>query len=556
MFCITVELLTGRFVATDYADRQEAEWPPHPARLFSALVAAYADLPNADERAALEWVETLPPPLLAATQAARRDVLTVFVPVNDTSVVGSFEDKAAEVAQAEAAVADAAVVGDRRKLAAAEKQLDKARKVFLDSTRRATAAEIKVSDSEIAAAESLLPDQRKRRPRTFPSVCPVEPRFSLVWPEIDPPEHLLAALNRLCARVVRLGHSSSLVSLHIPPVAPPPTLRPDPDGPLTLRVVQPGQLTRLEESFMLHQQTAPRVMPAAFQRYAVVNQSAETVAAAESCFSADWIVLRRVDGDRLPISVTVALATAVRGALLHHAPDPRDELLSGHAREGQPALGDHLAIVPLPFVGRPHADGELKGVALVFPRGADGGARRAVYQAIGAWEQASRKGDYAAAEHPPLSVFMGRPGKVSLEFAEDNLAHTLLSTSWCSDSRHWASVTPVALDHNPGELRRRPDADPATETTRIEAVVRRAEASVCRAVTRVGLPEPTAVVLSPQPSVVGSRPCRGFPGFVSGRHPRVLVHVTLSFAEPVRGPLLLGAGRYYGYGLLRPVEES
>ena len=39
MFAIRVECLTGRYVATAYDDRSRAEWPPHPARLFSALVA-------------------------------------------------------------------------------------------------------------------------------------------------------------------------------------------------------------------------------------------------------------------------------------------------------------------------------------------------------------------------------------------------------------------------------------------------------------------------------------------------------------------------------------
>ena len=39
MLAIEVTFLTGRYVATAYNTRTESEWPPHPARLFSALAA-------------------------------------------------------------------------------------------------------------------------------------------------------------------------------------------------------------------------------------------------------------------------------------------------------------------------------------------------------------------------------------------------------------------------------------------------------------------------------------------------------------------------------------
>jgi len=35
----------------------------------------------------------------------------------------------------------------------------------------------------------------------------------------------------------------------------------------------------------------------------------------------------------------------------------------------------------------------------------------------------------------------------------------------------------------------------------------------------------------------------------------VRVHADIQFAAPVRGPLLLGAGRYFGLGLCLPVED-
>ena len=43
MLTIEVELLAGRYAATEHNDRSRAEWPPHPARFFSAMVAALHD---------------------------------------------------------------------------------------------------------------------------------------------------------------------------------------------------------------------------------------------------------------------------------------------------------------------------------------------------------------------------------------------------------------------------------------------------------------------------------------------------------------------------------
>ena len=40
MLAIRIDLLAERYTATEFNDRNRAEWPPHPGRLFSALVAA------------------------------------------------------------------------------------------------------------------------------------------------------------------------------------------------------------------------------------------------------------------------------------------------------------------------------------------------------------------------------------------------------------------------------------------------------------------------------------------------------------------------------------
>src|SRR5690606_8124757 len=60
------------------------------------------------------------------------------------------------------------------------------------------------------------------------------------------------------------------------------------------------------------------------------------------------------------------------------------EVVSGHAPDGKPTRELHIAVLPLPFAGYPHADGHVMGFALVPPRGSDilqdDGFRRALRQ--------------------------------------------------------------------------------------------------------------------------------------------------------------------------------
>lgn len=80
---IEVEYLAG--VARASNDRGDgADWPPQPDRLFSALVATWAARgESAEERAALEWLEAQPAPVIEASAALPREAAKVFVPPND-----------------------------------------------------------------------------------------------------------------------------------------------------------------------------------------------------------------------------------------------------------------------------------------------------------------------------------------------------------------------------------------------------------------------------------------------------------------------------------------
>src|SRR5262245_11058712 len=84
MLAFCIEYLSGHAYAADYWDRDRAEWPPHPARFFSALMAACyaADLQEPGLHA-LRWLEQQGPPAIAASEAHERQRTLVYVLIND-----------------------------------------------------------------------------------------------------------------------------------------------------------------------------------------------------------------------------------------------------------------------------------------------------------------------------------------------------------------------------------------------------------------------------------------------------------------------------------------
>lgn len=74
---ISVHLLDGRYHGA-------MDWPPSPFQLFQALVAAAwtGREANKQEKATLEWLETLPPPTILSPRALQAKRTTYYVPRN------------------------------------------------------------------------------------------------------------------------------------------------------------------------------------------------------------------------------------------------------------------------------------------------------------------------------------------------------------------------------------------------------------------------------------------------------------------------------------------
>ena len=247
------------------------------------------------------------------------------------------------------------------------------------------------------------------------------------------------------------------------------------------------------------------------------------------------IVVLDVGGRRVSLPATLKLTAALRGLLMSECSlQPPPEWFSGHGADGRPTAAPHLALAPLPFAGAPHADGRVMGLALILPRAVPrrhaGGVLDSILHAAGTG---------LPREH---RLFDGQwlECTVVLDTRERAPAN-LDPRTWTTCSRTWASVTPVVLNrHFDGGDR-----------------WSRAAESVKDACQHIGLPRPNEVLLHPVSPVEGVPHAREFPRLTRKRdHGRQShAHAVIVFDEPVAGPVLVGAGRFRGYGLCRPMDQ-
>jgi CRISPR-associated protein Csb2 len=531
MFALAIRYLNGFAAAATTAERDQVEWPPHPGRVFMALAAGhYHTGEDAAEREVLLWLENLQdPPHLYAPEALQRAVVTQFVPVNPR-----LEDE--------------------------KKQRTKEKK---DGKR---------PPPPLQSAEGII---RTRQPRTFTRAWLTEDTVYLMWPGVDLPESLGAACASLCGKVTRIGHSSSMVQITV--VAdgslPPPNWLPDEaHSTQQLRLASAGTLDLLEASFkredhdllaelmVMHAgarnpqskaereftRSTGRLPPmrlrpelSVFQGYAPSTAVLEEPVARESVFSPQFLVftLDRIDGPYrcLDLGDVLIVSQIWRRALISHANAFSSEvrsILSGHHSDGTPLEEPHLAFLPVGFVGHPHADGRLMGIGLGLPRSLPERLRREALRAISAVKELTlgRLGKWRmtplASQRPP----------VNLQFATWTAAP--------SGATHWATLTPVAYDHHPK----------AKEKLAYLAEIAEMVETACE---RTGLPRPREVVVTTVSAHLGAPPAHVFPRLQrKDGSERRHTHAILVFDEPVCGPMLIGAGRYRGYGLCRPMELS
>ena len=478
MFALGVELLMGRAVITSWDNREVPEWPPHPDRVFMALVAAWGESgEDPAQRAALEWLERLDPPALCVSEEASvRTPFTSYVPVNDNSSP--------------------------------------------------------MSSKGPYGAMGSIPIGRNRQPRSFPAVVPESPTHFLIF-DGDLPANLRPALEAVCGQVTYLGHSATPVRVGLRDDPPPANLLPTSRGATQqLRVFGPGRLEYLIGRY----QAGLRPQPSRWQGYATPVPKAG-VDFVPGPFDAGLFVFRRAGGRRFGLESCGIIADALRKTLMERHGPGAPEWLSGHVADGAVSKQPRPAYLPLAFVGREHADGHLLGIALAVPD---------TFDQVEELFTLLTRHDHREHEGLPylgLVVKHGETvvGDLELEFddrPERSRPHTLQDRNWIAPARQWATVTPVVLPQFP---RRGLSAEEVVATACVQA----------------GYPEPSDVRVGFAPFLAGVPHSRAFhvkPR--EGRPPRPLTHAQLTFPVPVRGPVIVGAGRYAGYGVCRPQPEQ
>jgi len=391
---------------------------------------------------------------------------------------------------------------------------------------------------------TVMPAMRRRQARRFPAALPDDPTVRMVWTEAaDPP---LAALNALARDTAYVGHSTSLTRCHF---------KADADRVMeTLgharRRVYPGRLKELEAAFAAKRRPSPGQS---------MRSAVEPATFPQSDFSDDWLTFAINEATPADIRIAPLAAKALvkavmsgwRQAGLGEVPPT---WIAGHEADGAPARVPHLAAAPLAFVGWPHADGGLKGLALIPPRGIDLRAQPglvAAIKAIAPLVDGERTIDLWSEAVGSETLRL----KLKLIGAGAEVTASLAPGRYGRSARVWATATPLVLDRHlksPGKARGDNEA--------LQAEI---EALVAEACANIGLPKPVRIATDKHSAIQGAVSARS-----SGRNPswmrwrlpealksRPLTHAVIDFGERVRGPVILGAGRFCGLGLCLPLDR-
>lgn len=553
---ISLRFTTGRCVTTSVSSRDEPEWPPHPGRVFMAMAAAFFESEGTEqekqaEREALNWLAGQSnAPGIRAVEAPNRSAFTCYVPVNDNPTPNK------------------------------------------------------------AMLQSAPGMPRSRQPRMFPTVVPEGdddslPHVQLIWECGEVPEDHFEAIDRICRNVIRVGHSSSLVmawaSRHIDEDSGDlrrwvPTSG---TASLSCRIPTAGELDRLQsacraekidkfaelattilESTGKAKSTAkaefeaefgepfkqslrpPEPLSPTISSWQGYNQQQlpEASPVENDYFDRELLIFEILEGPSLNIERTLNLTRALRDAAMSACPiQPPLSWLSGHQEDGKPATSPHAAFVCLPFAGSKWADGHIMGLAMAMPKGVSAEERG---QCLGPLIVNQETGDTQDLHFKLWGK--GLPDLVLRLCSQPSPPTTLNNETWTKPSKIWASVTPVVLDKFPKQsMTQNRDLWQAEVCQIIELSCERAglpipvQIGINTTAWHRGIPRATAKTRRSGRGQNATAPLgEGFPSLSSRKDlpPKPQIHVCLEFAEPVTGPVLIGSGRFAGYGLCLPKQ--
>ena len=388
----------------------------------------------------------------------------------------------------------------------------------------------------------VIPERRSnsRHPRRFPVACPDHPVIELVWPDC-PEISMFETLDGIARDLSYLGHSASLVRCRFLQVSGVARRHQDKrQKRCALRRIYPGRLQELEQAHHKNP-IRPEICPGEFVPELLQSQSEAP---------SEWLVLEIIDGLIPDIRASALVCRAIRRVFMsgYRRAGMADKIpciISGHEPNGKPTRKPHLAIVPMAFAGSPYADGRVFGFSLIPPR------EVTLSEIPGFREAFAAVTSYDAGQERRVLMLKesSLPGQLQLSPVGSPSKASLSTVPYLKPAFVWASVTPIILDRH---LKRHDENE-----------VRELVAAACE---NVRLPRPglDQIYVGKHSAVNGmppSRPSYRAPPWTRWKVPealstRSLIHVVINFEQKIRGPVLLGAGRFTGLGLCRRIKAG
>lgn len=509
---IAVRFHDGRF-------HGRPEWPPSPARLFQALVAAAAHgatIPQA-EREALAWLERLGSPLIVAPPARLGQSFDNFVPNNDLDAVGGNPDRIAEIRAAKRIrphlfEADATLLylwhfdGEETHARAIAGLADRLYQLGRGVDMAWAAAQILDPADALAKMEAVT--GRVYRP------CRSGEGPVLACPQRGSLHSLIERYKKTCSRFAVITE-------------PAPT-RTDPD-----RVKVVGQT--------FSQPPRPRFRQVAYDSLPV-HLLFELRARTSTADLFAWPLAEIV---RLVEMVRDGAAETLKQALPDNTACIDRVFIGRGATEADKA--SRIRIIPLPSIGHVHAERSIRRLMVEVPPDCPLSARDIAW-AFTTWTPHDREtGELSGWQLVQIDEQAGEryakmPGHYGIGRGEA--------------FRRWRTMTPAALPESAARRRIDParisdEAKTGSERAHEQA---RAAAAVRQALRHAAIATPAETIrVQREPfEAKGARAEAFAPGTRFSRYR--LWHVEIALTAPVSGPLVIGDGRYLGLGIMAPVK--
>lgn len=472
------------------------EWPPSPARLFQALVAGSARGRRLTDGAvgAFEWLEALPPPVIAAPPGRQGMRLSLFVPNNDADTVRDPRD-----------------VSEIR-------------------TKKVVQPILFDEEVPLLYVWSVEGDEPQAR-------CIVEAANDLY--QLGRGVDLAWAVGELVESEAFESRLSAYGgTIH----------RPEIDGSVgRLACPTHGSIVSLVERHHWSRLTRGGAGRSTAMLYRNPPKPIfRQVGYERTCRRAIFELREPQEDTRayaIPLHRAVALTAAIRDAaaakLAAALPDQAEEidrLLVGRRAAATSSPTENRArLLPVPSIGHEFADHSIRRIVLEVPSGA------AIAAADVEWAFSGLR--VAIGQEPPFILVATN--------SMDMIGH------YRGPARRWRTVTAAALPHGASRrriepTRRRAEAKAGNERRQEEGgavaavhdALRHARVRACA----------VAVEVRREPfEARGARADR----FADARFTKErLWHVAIELDRSVEGPLVLGDGRFLGLGVMAPVRED